>query len=85
MTDQAALSIVSVVIAVLALSGVIVSLLLQVRQLRVSQREASRAAMLEIVKLFIGDPELFADPDDSLYSNRNQAGALFQAGYRRQW
>lgn len=56
MTDPTVVPILSVVIALLALFGVIVSLLLQVRQLRVSRLEASRSAMLEIVKLLIDEP-----------------------------
>lgn len=57
------------IIALFALFGVIVSLLLQVRQLRVSRLEASRSALLEIVKLFVAEPTLFMDPSDTLYSS----------------
>lgn len=52
------LAIISTLISSIALLGVVVSLLLQARQLRVSQLQASRAAQLELVKMAMDNPKM---------------------------
>jgi hypothetical protein len=51
-------AVISALISALALGGVALSLLLQVRQLKIAQLQASRAAQLELVKLAIENPGL---------------------------
>lgn len=52
------IAIISTLISSIALLGVAASLLLQARQLRASQLEASRAAQFEFIKLLLDRPEL---------------------------
>jgi hypothetical protein len=52
------IALLSTLISSIALVGVAVSLLLQARQLRTSQLQATRAAQLELIKMTIDNPTL---------------------------
>jgi hypothetical protein len=58
MNSQGTIAIISTLISSIALVGVVVSLLLQARQIRVSQLQASRSAQAEMLKVAIEDPEV---------------------------
>jgi hypothetical protein len=55
------IAIISTLISSIALIGVAVSLLLQARQLRASQVQASRAAQVELVKMAVDNREVISD------------------------
>ncbi|MCW6005839.1 hypothetical protein K1W54_14810 [Micromonospora sp. CPCC 205371] len=59
-------AVISTLISSLALAGVMVSLLLQVRQLQVNRLQAFRVTHAELIKMALDDPTLFADPADTL-------------------
>nr|WP_281901592.1 DUF6082 family protein [Phytohabitans aurantiacus] len=91
MTDASfTIAIVSTLISSLALVGVMVSLLAQVRQLQVNRLQAFRATQAELIKMALDDPALFADPADALAADSESSrrhGFLnwhmkhFQLGY----
>lgn len=56
-----AVAIISTLISSIALMGVAASLLLQARQLRASQVQASRAAQIELIKMAVDNKELISD------------------------
>ena len=56
-----AIAIISTLISSIALVGVAVSLVLQARQLRASQIQASRATQVELIKVSIDSRELISD------------------------
>jgi Family of unknown function (DUF6082) len=55
------IAIISTLISSIALVGVAASLLLQARQLRASQVQASRVAQIELIKMAIDNRELISD------------------------
>jgi Family of unknown function (DUF6082) len=57
MSDET-IAVVSTLISSVALIGVVISLLLQARQLRISQLQASRTAQAELLKVAIEEPEM---------------------------
>lgn len=57
-------TVVSILISSIALAGVIVSLLLQIRQLRTSQVEVFRTLQIEIARMAFERPEIIVDPAD---------------------
>lgn len=60
-TDVMFLALISTFISSIALLGVAVSLLLQSRQLRTSQLEASRAAQSALIQMGLANPKLTAE------------------------
>jgi len=54
------IAIISTLISSIALTGVAVSLLLQARQLRASQIQASRSAQVELIKMAVDNRELIS-------------------------
>lgn len=56
----------SIVISSIALVGVVVSLLLQIRQLRTSEAEVFRTLQIEIARMAVERPEIIIDPADPM-------------------
>jgi hypothetical protein len=52
------LAVLSTLISSIALVGVVISLLLQARQLRVNQVQAARASQIELIKFALSNPEI---------------------------
>ncbi len=69
------IAVISALISSIALVGVVASLLLQARQLRASQLQASRSTQFDLVKLLLDRPELAetilgdASPNDMIVNS----------------
>jgi hypothetical protein len=59
------LAMISALVSSVALVGVAASLVIQTRQLRTSQLQATRAAQAEMVQIWLGNPRLFLPGDDA--------------------
>jgi hypothetical protein len=67
MSDTSAvIAVISTLISSIALVGVMIGLLMQQRQLRISRLQAMRATHVELIRMGMDHPELWADPTDSL-------------------
>jgi Family of unknown function (DUF6082) len=58
MSSGTAIAVISTLISSVALAGVAISLLIQARQLRTSQIQASRTAQAELLKISISEPAM---------------------------
>lgn len=71
---QLIIAVVSTLISAVALAGVVLSLLLQSRQVRISQLQTARFAQLELMKMGLDHPGMAAaalgQPDAELYSKQ---------------
>jgi hypothetical protein len=68
------IAIISTLISSIALAGVAISLLLQSRQLRISQLQAANSAQLELIKMALDNPSMASEvlgvPDSDLYAKQ---------------
>jgi hypothetical protein len=82
------IAIISTLISSVALAGVAISLLLQARQVRITQLQVSRAAQLELIKMALDNPTMasaavgISNPDSyAKYVFLNWQFKHFELGY----
>lgn len=67
------LAVISTLISSVALVGVMIGLLLQVRQIRISNLQTFRASNAELIRMSIDYPESFTDPTGTVPSDQTSA------------